>query len=143
MNLLQAVYCNQYYELNPKGKGPAARQNGNMLVTVALVFNFFTLMVLLAVLVPGFAHFWDHLFRDLFGDLGGRTIGRIIAAVPLALCYPLVRFTLGTQEKFDQMIQTYEGLDPEEQKRISNRGMIYFFVSLGVVVIPVIILVLR
>jgi len=139
MNLLKGIYCNQHYELKPKGKAAAARVNGTGLVTVALALNFFALLFLFFMISPDFADFLEDLRKDIFGRSRGRNVGRIVAIVPFGIIYLLVRFTMGQPKTYAKIIAQFERLSNDEQKLISNRALRYF---LGSVIAFVLILIL-
>lgn len=135
MNVFQALYCNQYYELKPKGKEAAARVNSNRLLGISLSINLILLVVLLMLASPDFTDAFGDLVRDVFGRRQGRTVGKIIALVPFVIFLPLVQFTIGTQSNYDKLIVKFEALSDVEQKAISNKGLYYFIASmLGVFV---------
>lgn len=136
MNLLQALYCNQYHELKPKGKAYAGRANGTGLVTVALLLNTFELLFLIAIIYPPFADGVGDLIIDIFGRRNGRGVGKILALIPFLIIFPIVKYTLGRDDNYNRLIERFEALRPEEQERVSKKGLYYFFVSLGLLVIP-------
>lgn len=137
MNLLQALYCNQYHELKPKGKADLAIKNGTALTTIALVLNLLTIVFLLVLLVPDFADFMEDLMKDIFGRRRGRTIGMLIAGIPFLLLYPAIRFTMGRNASFERLVARFEDLPEARQEAISRRGKLYFFVSLGAIFVPI------
>ena len=130
MNIFQALYCNQYYELKPKGKEAAARINANRLLGISLSLNFISLVVLIMVISPDFADAFGDLIRDIFGQRQGRTVGKIIALVPFLIFMPLVQFTMGIQTRYDQLISRFDALSSSEQKSVSNKGLYYFIASM-------------
>ncbi|MCP4122322.1 MAG: hypothetical protein GY751_11260 [Bacteroidetes bacterium] len=138
MNVFKSLYCNQYYELKPKGKAHAARQNGTGLVTVGILFNLFVLLRIIALIIPEAGEVIVDSIDSVFGNLSGRSTGKIIALIPMGLIYFIVRHTLGNKINYDRMITSFETLDAQTQKRISDKGRNYFFISLGLLVIPIV-----
>ncbi len=131
MNLLKAVYCNQYSELKPKGKEAAARTNGTRLLAVGLALYIILAVVLLMVISESFADGFTDLIEDTFGRRRGRSIGKFVALIPFLISLPLIRYTLGREDAYNQMIAEYETLGAEEQKRISSKGLYFFLGSLA------------
>lgn len=135
MNLFKALYCNQYYELEPKGKGEEANMYGTRLLTIALVFNVISCFILLMLLSPDFLDWWDDLLKDLFGRRQSRVVGKLVALVPFVVVYPMVRFSLGTEANYSRLIERFKSLPAEDQKRISRKGLYYFLASTGLVIV--------
>jgi len=131
MNLLKAVYCNQYYELNPKGKGDAARSNGTRLLAVSLVIDFILLAMLCMVISPDLADAFGDLLQDVFGRRQGRMAGKFVVLIPFLIFLPLVRYTLGTESSYQSTISQFEAQSAEQQKRISKKGLIFVVISMA------------
>ncbi len=140
MNILKQLYCNQYYELKPKGKGDSALGNGTALVTITLVMLILGLLFLLVALVPDFSDSMEDLLEDIFGRRGGRSIGVIIAGVTFVIIYLGIKYTLGKKENFEKLIIQFEALDEVDQKRISKNGMTFFLTGLGIFVLSVLLM---
>ena len=130
MNVFQALYCNQYFELKPKGKEAAARINSNRLLGISLSVNLILLVLVIMVFSADFTDAFSHLVRNIFGRRQGRTVGKIIALIPFLIFLPLVQYTIGTQSNYDQLIARFESFSPEQQKSISNQGLYYFIASM-------------
>ena len=131
MNILKQVYCNQYYELKPKGKGEAALVNGTLLVSVVLVLYAFAISFILISIFPNLQDIVGDFLQDLFGRGWGKTIGRIIGGVFIISAYFCVKLTLGKKDHFDKIIAEFETLDQDQQKRVSQNGLIFFASSIG------------
>ena len=134
MNLLKSVYCNQYYELKPKGKGHAARANGTGLVTIGLIVNFFTVLLLAITISPDLGKYLQGVFIDMVGRQSGKGMGQTLAFLVVMFIYPWVKFTMGTQQNYQQTIDAFEKLSAEEQLQVSKKGLQYFIISLGLVI---------
>ncbi|WP_420385368.1 hypothetical protein [Roseivirga sp.] len=130
MNILQALYCNQYYELKPKGKEAAARVNGNRLLGIALAFNFILLVILTMLASPDFTDAFSDMVRDIFGRRQSRTVGKLIALIPFLIFLPLVQFTIGRQSTYDRLIARFELMPESNKKQISRKGLVYFITSM-------------
>jgi len=130
MNVFQALYCNQYYELKPKGKEAAARINSNRLLGISLSINLILLVVIIMVFSADLTDAFSDLVRDIFGSRQGRTIGKIIALIPFLIFLPLVQYTIGTQTNYNKLIARFESFSPYEQKAVSTKGLYYFIASM-------------
>ena len=130
MNALKALYCNQYYELKPKGKEASARDNGTRLLTVSVALNIIFLVVLMMVFSEGFVDAFEDILKDIFGRRRSRSLGKFVALIPFLISYPLIRYTLGRQESYDSLIEYFDQLSPDAQKRISKKGLNYFIASM-------------
>lgn len=137
MTLLQSLYCNQYYDLKKQGKEYAAHKNGNITVTVSLLFNVCTVFFLLAFLSDSFADFIGHGFKHFFQGITGKGMGRLIALLLMATIYPIVIYTVGKKENFDKTIAAFEAMSDAEQKEVSSKGIKYFFGSIGIAFVSV------
>jgi len=135
MNIFKQLYCNQYYELKPKGKAASAMANGTGLVTVALALYALALYFILTLISHDFRDLVEDFLENVFGRSSGRTIGRIIAGVIFVVFYFLVKHTLGNKVNFEKTIAEFEALDESDQKKISKNGLIFFVSSIGVFVI--------
>jgi hypothetical protein len=129
MNVFKALYCNQYYELKPKGKGDAAKLNGSRLLAVCLAIDLILLVVILMVLSGDFADAFGDLIKDIFGRRTGRTVGKVLALIPFLIFLPLIQYTLGTDASYNKTISEFESLSPEEQKRVSKKGLVFSIIS--------------
>ena len=130
MNVFKALYCNQYYELKPKGKANEARNYGTRLLIVSTALNIIVLVILLMFISEDFTDWFSDTLRDIFGRSQSRTVGRVVAIIPFIIAFPLVRFTLGRQEVYDKLIAEFTSLSDREQLCISKRGFYYFIASL-------------
>jgi len=136
VKFLQSLYWNQYYELKQKGKEQAARKNGTVLSTVAIMANSSVLLGFLIFFFPDIGDGIMDLLEDAFGPRGGRTMGQILGAILFASIYFVIHFTLGKPEKFDRMMESFLSLSEEEQLIASKQGLRYFMISLLLVALP-------
>lgn len=135
MNVIKSLYASQYYELKKKGKEETSLQNGVVLTTLALLVNFFTVVLLMILISPDIGDFFEDLIEDIFGRSSGRSIGRIIAIIPFGIIYLIVKYTSGRQANYDRTIEEFETLSEDQQKQVAKKGMYYFVGSLIAVAI--------
>ena len=139
MNPFKALYCNQYYELEPKGKGNTAKKMGTILSTIALVLFLFSLFFLLITFFPDIEKDMDKFFRNAFGRRTGRAIGKFIALALFVIAYPLIRVTLGTEKSYQKTITRFNSKTQLEKEQISKKGLVFFVSSIITVVITIIV----
>lgn len=130
MNFIQKLYCSQYYELKQKGKEASAKQNGTVLVTLALLLNFFTIMFVLIIISPNFKDGMEDTIEDIFGRRSGRSIGKVLAIIPFGIIYGIIHFTYGRDSSYNKTIEVFETYDEERQKQVSKSSMVYFIGSI-------------
>lgn len=124
MNLLKAIYWNQYYELKQKGKAHVARKQGTLLVTIAIVLFIFSIFFLLMVFVPDFEKDSNRFLRKSFGRNSGRAIGKIGAILLILVIYPIINFTIGSSKVYyDSIVKSSLLLSADEQKAMSKKGL--------------------
>ena len=132
MNLIQALYCNQYYELKPKGKAYAARQNGTVLTALALLLYFFGVIFLLVTIFPEVSDWFGDGLKKTFGRQQGRMAGRLIAAAAFFALFGLVKLIWDRPVYYNRTIEAFEALPDDRQKEVSKKGLRFFMVSLAV-----------
>lgn len=139
-SFIKNLYWNQYYELRAKGKENSALKNGNILVSVMLFVNLATVFIFLSALIPNLADWFEDVIQDIFGFLSGKAIGMLIASFFIATIYLCVRYTIGTEQYFQNWLKMYLELSSEKQLSLSKKGLWYFFGSL-LAVIPAVIMI--
>ncbi|MEM6719447.1 MAG: hypothetical protein AAF611_09045 [Bacteroidota bacterium] len=130
MNLLASIYCNQYFELKQKGKEASARYNGTILTTFALVLVLFAIYILLVTFLPDVEKEMNRFVRKTVGRTSGRLFGKILAGVLMVVSYLGIRYTLGTEKRYQKMIQTFEKLPFSVQEQISKKGLKTFIAAI-------------
>ena len=143
MNIFDGIYCNQYYELKKKGREAEARKYGNAILTIALVLNLLTIFLLLVGIFPDFADSAEDLAKDVFGRSNGRSIGKVIGLIPFVVIYPIVRFIVGSEKRYDKIIERFKKYPDAEQEQISKKALRYFIISCTIIFIPIIIFLIK
>ncbi|HOP22620.1 MAG TPA: hypothetical protein PK055_00610 [Gammaproteobacteria bacterium] len=134
MNLFKAIYCNQYFELKPKGKENSAKKNGTVLSAIALLLYFFSVFFILLLLFPDLGREIEGVFKDVFGRRTGRLAAKISVGVIMVLCFIIVKFTLDKDSVYNKTITEFESMSGEQQAKISKQGLIFFISSIVLVV---------
>jgi len=130
MNLLASIYCNQYFELKKKGKEASARYNGTILTTFALVLILFAIYIFMVTFFPDVEKEMNRFVRKTVGRTSGRMFGKILALVLMVIAYLSIRFTLGTEKRYQKIVQTFEKLPVSNQKQISKKGLQTFIAAI-------------
>jgi len=124
MNLLNAVYCNQYAELKRTNSDTSkGRTNGIILIAAMIIVNLVTLFILFGALGKFSESTGLNKFAASLG--GGRSAGKLIAIVLFALIGSAVYLVMGKPAYYNALIQKFETLGPAEQKKIEKKGMTY------------------
>ena len=139
MNLFKAIYCNQYFELKPKGKENSAKKNGTVLSAIALLLYFFSVFFILLLLFPDLGREIEGVFKDVFGRRAGRMAAKISVAVIMVLCFLIVKFTLDKDSVYNKTITEFESMSCEQQANISKQGLIFFVTSIVLIIVSLII----
>lgn len=142
MNVFKALYCNQYYELEPKGKADTAKKMGTILNAVAIMLILLSIFFLLVVIIPDFDRALNKMFKSAFGRRSGRAVGKFIGLIIVALAFPIVRYTLGTERSYNKTINEFKSKSAQEQEAISKRGLKFFInvaIFLGVSFLAVVV----
>lgn len=121
--MLQSLLCNQYAEISKRGRDARKAQLNTLVLSIVLI----TLLIITAgifydKLNPGF-------LNKYLGGFGmrGKDIGRFLAAMIGIVIFFLLKLTIGKKNWYDKTIDEFNSKSEEEQKRISWKGILYFF----------------
>ncbi|MCB0661936.1 MAG: hypothetical protein KDC24_04305 [Saprospiraceae bacterium] len=129
---LKAIYCNQYYELKPKGKAHSAKENGTALSAVAVMLLVFATFLITISFFPDVEKASRDLIQDVFGIKTGKSAGKILGLFLVFISWPFVRYTVGTEHSYQETISAFEALGPEEQQKVSKYGLWSFVATIGI-----------
>lgn len=122
MNWLECVYCHTQYERLEQGKKITySSQNGNIMLMFALLILVFGTLFMLLIIFPNIVL--------LLSD-SQKTIGQILISALIALLYPIISKTIGRQENFERITESFLKMSSEEQVKISNKGKLFFSLSM-------------
>lgn len=138
MNIFKAIYCNQYFELKQKGKEVQARYNGTILTSIALVLILFGTYIFLITWFPDIERAINRAIRKVVGRTTGRMMGKLIAFVFMVISYVVIRWTIGTQRNYEQLITTFDKMPIHDQEKISKKGLKAFIGTIVFIVISLI-----
>ena len=125
MNFFQYLFCNQYAEIKDRG-GDGRRAQANTLILSAVLISLYIIIVFLAYdyLYPGFVE------KNLsMSGMNGRSIGRFLAAVISLIVFFTLKFLIGNKTWYDQTVEQFTRMLPEEQKRVAKKGIQYFVIA--------------
>jgi len=140
MNLFKTIYCNQYFELEPKGKAHEAQKMGTILSTIVLVLFMLSLFFISITFFPDFEKEMDRFFKKLFGRTSGRFIGKLVGLLLFVASYPIIRFTVGAASSYKKTIARFNLKSQKEKEQISKKGL-WFFMSAVITVLIILFMV--
>ncbi|MFK7947589.1 MAG: hypothetical protein AB8G11_08370 [Saprospiraceae bacterium] len=122
MNWLESVYCYTQYERLQQGESITySSQNGNVLLTVSLLILIHGTLFMLIMIFPS--------VLLVLSDIT-KTIGEIIIAISIALIYPIISRTIGSQTNFERITESFLKMSSEEQAKTSKKGVLFFSLSM-------------
>ena len=140
MSILRSVFAYlQYARLKEGHPSSTSPTSGNIVLAVCLTMLVCSITITLYLLLPAFADSIDDLLKDLFGRSSGKTIGRLIGIFLIILIYPIIKFTIGTKEKFDQTMTDFESMSDEDKEKTAKKGKLFFILSISSIAIPLLI----
>ena len=95
-----------------------------LLSTVLITLYIVILFVFYGKTNPGFL---ERSFAA--GNMSGRTVGRLLAAIIGLMVFVLMRAAIGSKAWYEKTVSEFEGLAPEEQKRVAKKGIRNFMVA--------------
>lgn len=138
MNILESVYCYLQYEKIKEGKPVSYDvRTGNTLTALSLVMLIFGAFFLIITISPNAADVMEDFFKAIFGRTAGKAIGQFLIIFLLAITYPLIIRTIGTQENFERITEEFLKMQPQEQEKIAKKGSTFFIFSILFMVIPI------
>jgi len=125
MNFFQYFFCNQYAEIKGRGGDPRKAQWNTIVLSASLI----TLYIIIAFVVYGYFNPGFLETNLSLGGMSGRSIGRFLAAVVGIVVYLTLRFLIGNKTWYDQTVEQFDRMPPEEQKRVAKKGIQYFVIA--------------
>jgi len=130
MIFFQYLFYNQYAEIKGRGGDPRRAQLNTLILSAVLI----TLYVILTFVV--YDHFYPRfLEKNLSMGASGRNIVRTLALAISLVVFFTLRFLIGNKTWYDQTVERFDRMAPEEQQRVAKKGIRYFVLaSLPVVI---------
>lgn len=137
MNLIETIYCSQYYELKKSGRDPQkGRLNGTLLSAVVIILA----MVGIGLAANKFTG--SHWLSDLSSSgLSGKFIGRMVGLVLLVVIGGTLSFTYGSRQNYNKMIQRWEQLPAEVLEQTVKTALKIFGVVFGMFLVVILVVV--
>lgn len=137
MNLIETIYCSQYYELKKSGRDPQkGRLNGTLLSAT---------IIILATVGIGLAanrFMGSHLLSGLTSaGFSGKFIGRILGLVLLVVVGGALSKTYGSQANYNKMMLRWEQLPVDVLEQTVKSALKIFGITFGVFLVLVVIVV--
>lgn len=125
MNFFQYLFCNQYAEISNRGGDSSKAQMNTILLSTAL----FTLYIVIIFVVYGRYHpgYLEEHFS--MGRMNGKAVGSFLAAVIGLIVFFILRYFIGSKGWYERTVEQFNALHREEQKKISKKGIWYFFIA--------------
>lgn len=123
MNVFEAIYCSQYYELKKTGRDPMkGRTNGTIFIAAIVMLVIISVIVLIAHFSPGGS--MSRFFRGT--GLSGRSTGKILGLGGIAIIGAILHFTIGSKSSYQKMIARWEQLPDDVLKGSGKKALITF-----------------
>ena len=131
MNIIETIYCSQYYELKKSGRDPMkGRLNGTLLSATVILLVVISVGVIIDHYSKG--HFFKHVFRiNLEHSYSARTIGRILGLVGIVVVGGILNFTYASKARYQKMIVDWEQLPEALLENAIKRSLKVFFAVFG------------
>lgn len=132
MNLIETIYCSQYYELKKSARDPLkGRLNGTLLSATILILAIISGCVILNKVLPG--HFLSHFFSGAEETgLSGKSMGKVLGALALLIIGGLLNFTIGSKTNYEKKIMTWERMPEHELEGTIKTSLKIFGFTFGV-----------
>ena len=137
MNLIETIYCSQYYEMKKSGRDPQkGRLNGTLLSSVIII------LVLVGIGLAANKFASNHLVGGLTRmGFSGKFIGRVIGLLLLLAVGGALSFTFGSQANYNKLVLKWEQLPVEVLEQTVKKALKIFGVTFGIFLVVVVILV--
>ena len=137
MNLLKSVFVYLHEARLKEGYATGSSPTtGNIVLACSLTMLIVSGVLSAALIFPDVADWFDDMFKDIFGRSSGKTIGRLIGIALILLIYPILKFTVGTEESFNNAINQYEAMSDEDKDKTAKKGKWFFLLSVSSIAIP-------
>lgn len=138
MSRLESIYCYLQHERIKQGQ-PISYSNvtGNIIVSLCIAMIIFGGIFLISTISPTVADMGEDLMKDIFGRTAGKKIGQLLLIMMLAIIYPIISKTIGTQENFEHITAEFLKTPKDEQKIVAKKGSRFFIFSVIFMIVPI------
>jgi hypothetical protein len=122
MNLIQAVFSNQYAELKKSdGNTDKGRMNGIIMITVIFFIFLMSVFTLITALARNTAIAKDiRKINTLFGTGWFET--KMPGLIGIAILFAIVYGFFGKKAFYDETVKMYNALDEDKQLKVKRKG---------------------
>ena len=135
MNLIETIYCSQYYELKKSGRDPQkGRLNGTLLSAVVII------LAMVGIGLAANKFIGSHLLTGLSSSgFSGKFVGRIVGFVLLLVVGGTLSFTYGNQQNYNKMMRRWEQLPADVLEQTVKTALKIFGITFGLFLILIVI----
>jgi hypothetical protein len=135
MNIIETIYCSQYYELKKSGRdAQKGRLNGTLLSATVIILAAISIALVINKFTGG--HWLGGLSSAGFS---GKFIGRILAIVLLLVVGGTLSLTFGSQENYNNMVLKWELLPADVLEQTVKSALKIFGITFGLFLVVVMI----
>lgn len=138
MSILESIYCYLQYEKIKEGKPVSYDvRTGNTLTALSLVMLIFGAFFWIITISPDAADTMEDFLKAIFGRTVGKAIGQFLMIFLLAIAYPIIIKTIGTQDNFERITEAFLKMPQDEQEKIAKKGSTFFIFSIIFMIVPI------
>jgi len=141
MNPLKLIYSSLYYDFKKRGNTDNTRANGTLISTISIFLLLFSGFLLGIIYIPNFeqkaTQFLIHIFNDKTVVKG---LSQLFLVLAFGIIYIIIKYTIGTENAYRKIIEEFNLLTVEQQKRIKKRANPYILTPIILFIITMIIL---
>lgn len=112
---------------------------GNIVAAITIFLYVTSIFLLLMAIIPDFADSMEDFVEDIFGRKSGKAVGQLVALLGIALVFPLLKFTIGSEKNFKKTISRYEQLEGEEKTMAAFKGLMFFIGSVALIFVAILV----
>ncbi len=138
MNIIETIYCSQYYELKKSGRDwQKGRLNGTLLSATVIILAVAGIAIISGKFIG--SHLPDGLSSSGFS---GRFIGRVLGLLLLLVVGGTLSLTYGSQANYNKLILKWEQLPADVLEQTIKSALKIFGITFGLFLVVVMIVVM-
>ncbi|MCH2195057.1 hypothetical protein [Kordia sp.] len=136
MNIIDALYGSQYYELKNKGYDvQKGRFYGNLLFTAIILIYLFVTIIILNFISEDILDDLLKPLRKIVGRSMGKAMSQIVAIPLILVIYFIVALLFGSKKRYEKSFQKYSEASEEKRKKVSENMIGVFIIGLLLLVV--------
>ncbi len=138
MNIIETIYCSQYYELKKSGRDPQkGRLNGTLLSATVII------LAIVGIALVANKFIGSHWLGDLSSSgFSGKFIGKILAIVLLLVIGGALSLTYGSQANYNKMMLKWEQSPVDVLEQTIQSALKIFGIAFGLFLAVVLLVVM-